>query len=59
MSGVVSDFVEIDWSFIIGFVLSLSAVLLTYEATTGAVTRRRQKDGGNKAIGDRLEHDIR
>ncbi len=34
-SGVVSDFVEIDWVFIIGFVLSLMAVLLTFDSISG------------------------
>jgi hypothetical protein len=34
-SAVVSDFVEIDWGFIIGFVLSLAALLLTFDGICG------------------------
>ena len=34
-AAVVSDFVEIDWVFIIGFALSLLALLLTFDAVCG------------------------
>ena len=33
--GLVSDFVEIDWVFVIGFCLSLLALLLTYDGVCG------------------------
>ena len=35
MSSVASDFIEIDWAFIIGFVFSFIAILLTYDAIAG------------------------
>lgn len=34
-SAVASDFVDIDWAFIVGFVLSLSALLLTFDGICG------------------------
>ena len=34
-AGIVPDFVEIDWVFIVGFCLSLMALLLTYDGVCG------------------------
>ena len=34
-TGIVPDFVEIDWVFIVGFCLSLMALLLTYDGVCG------------------------
>ena len=34
-SGIVAEFVEIDWVFIVGLVLSLMAILLTFDAISG------------------------
>lgn len=34
-AGIVPDFVEVDWVFIVGFCLSLMALLLTYDGVSG------------------------
>lgn len=34
-SGIVSEFVDIDWVFVVGLVLSLMAILLTFDAVSG------------------------
>jgi len=35
LSGIVSDFIDIDWVFIIGFIFSLMAVLFTFDGICG------------------------